>query len=122
MTIAPPAGRPPLYTQNCRPRARSCAARATSKPFGPAHQMSIVERVHELDAVTMGEAMVGSVKIAAVVALGLAALVIHHRVDAVFVRQREVEQLELDRQTMRPAVSIDSNRPAVRAGRTIAPG
>ena len=38
---AKPAGRPPLYTQNCRPRCRSRAARATSKPIGPAHQMSM---------------------------------------------------------------------------------
>src|SRR5207249_10601798 len=47
-------------------------------------------------------------------------LVVHHRVDAVVVGQREIEQLELDRKTTHPAASNDLDRAAIDAGRTIA--
>src|SRR5439155_18826417 len=67
----------------------------------------LVVRMYELDAVTMREPMVGGIQIAAVILLDLAALVVHHRVDAVLVRQREIEQLELDRNMMNPSVGVD---------------
>ena len=76
-------------------------------------QACLVVGVHELDAVAVGEAMVRGVEIAAVVARRLIARVVQHRVHAVLVRQREVEDLELDRDAPARAVRAELDRAAV---------
>ena len=68
----------------------------------------------------MRKAMIDRVEIASVIELDLAALVIDHRVHAVLVRQREIEQLELDRHVGGSPVGRDVDGAAVDAGGTIA--
>ena len=73
---------------------RSPAARVKSEPSKRprlARHRGLVVGVDELDAVAVREAVVDGVEVAAVVQLGLARLVVHHRVQAVRVGQREVE-------------------------------
>ena len=68
----------------------------------------------------MREPMVGGVEVAAVIELRLIARVEQHRVHAVLVGQREVEDLELDRHVTRLAVRAEVDRAAVDAGGAIA--
>jgi hypothetical protein len=65
-------------------------------------------------------AMVGGVEVPPVVQLGLARLVVHHRGDAVRVGQREVVDLQLDRQGSVSPVGGHRDRPLVEAAGTVA--
>ena len=61
------------------------------------------------------------IEVAALVELWLRGLVVDHRVEAVLVGQREVEQLELDGQRRGPAVGGDLDRPLVDTRGPVAP-
>ena len=76
--------------------------------------------VHQLDALAMGEAVVRRIHVAAVVQLGLVARVVHHRVQAVLVGQREIEELEREGQLLAAAIRCHRQTALIRAGRAIA--
>jgi hypothetical protein len=68
---------------------------AVEPALARAHRRLVV-RITELDPIPVREAVIGGVQVAAVVQLGLRGLVVDHRVQAVRVGQREVEDLKLD--------------------------
>ena len=78
--------------------------------------------VHQLDALAVGEAVVLRIHVAAVVQLRLIAGVVHHCVEAVLVRQCEVEELEREGQLFPVAIRGHGQTALVRAGWAIASG
>ena len=82
--------------------------------------LRFVVRVHELDPLPVGEAVVGRVEVPALVELGLGGLVVDHRGQAVRVGEREAEDAQLDRERAARPVGGEADRAVVGAGRKLA--
>ena len=76
----------------------------------------------QLDALPVGEAVVDGVEIAALIALGLLAFVVHHGDEGALVGQLEGVDLERDRDRHLLPVRGDGDGPLVEPGRSLAPG
>jgi hypothetical protein len=74
----------------------------------------------QLHAVPVRQPMIRGIEVAPLIQLGLIARVIQHRMHAVFVRQREAEHLEFDRDRPPGRIGTHVNRASVQAGRTVA--
>ena len=84
--------------------------------------LGLVVGVNELDALAMGEPMVGGVEVSPLIEHRLIGLVVDHRAQAVLVGQGEVEDLQLDGQGALLAVGGHRHRSAVDPGGKVAPG